>query len=83
MELIRSQFRLTITNLPPLATLLSVQGTFTTSGATYLSANNGPETPAPRQTEVCKEAPETLHWLRLLAESDIVPLDCLQPMMDE
>jgi hypothetical protein len=77
MELIRSQFRLTITNLPPLATLLSVQGTFTASGTAYLSANTGPETPAPRQTEVCKKTGDTLHWLRLLAESDIVPLDCL------
>ncbi|QDV24534.1 four helix bundle protein [Aureliella helgolandensis] len=31
----------------------------------------------------CKEARETLYWLRLLAETEIVPHDRLQPMMDE
>ncbi|WP_197231214.1 four helix bundle protein [Novipirellula artificiosorum] len=31
----------------------------------------------------CKEARETLYWLRLLAETEIVPQDRLQPMMDE
>jgi four helix bundle protein len=31
----------------------------------------------------CKEARETLYWLRLLAETDVVPQDRLQPIMDE
>ncbi|WP_164104384.1 four helix bundle protein [Candidatus Laterigemmans baculatus] len=31
----------------------------------------------------CKETRETLYWLRLLAEAEIVPRDRLQPIMSE
>jgi len=31
----------------------------------------------------CKEARETLYWLRLTAECDVIPTDRLQPMMEE
>lgn len=31
----------------------------------------------------CREARETLYWLRLIAESDIVPADRLKPLMEE
>ena len=31
----------------------------------------------------CKEARETLYWLRLIAETDLVPPERLKPMMEE
>lgn len=31
----------------------------------------------------CKEARETHYWLRLIAESDLIPSDCLQPLLQE
>lgn len=31
----------------------------------------------------CREARETLYWLRLIAESDIAPADRLKPLMEE